>query len=95
MASSVTLRVALNDIRIPALLIFVLLLTGLKPKIISHPLEHRYYKSICNPWGLICAFVALLANKSLGIGNFSNLAEQETNQSTCLILFKFYDLVTA
>lgn len=70
--SSVTLRVGLNGVRIPAPLIFVLLLMGLKPKIISYALEHRYYKRTCNPWGLICTFVALLANRSLGTGNFPN-----------------------
>lgn len=93
--SSVTLGVGLNGVRMLALLIFVLLSTCLKPKIISHSSEHRYYKRTCNPWGLICAFAVLLANKSLGTGNPSNLAEQKTNQNACLILFKFHGLVVA
>lgn len=80
--SSVTLRVRLNGVRIPAPRIFVLLSTCLKTKIMSHPSEHRYYERTCNPWGLICAFVALWADKSLGTGNSSNLAGQETNQNT-------------
>lgn len=69
--SSVTSRVGLSGVRIPALPIFVLILTGLKPKIISQPLAHRYYKRSCNPWGLICALVVLLTNKSLSTGNKS------------------------
>lgn len=90
--SSATLWVGLNGVRIPALLNFVLLLTSLKPQIISHPLEHKYYKRACNPWGLICVSVALLTDQSLGTGNLSNLGELETNQNTCLILFKFHGL---
>lgn len=95
MESLVTFRAGLNGVRMLALLIFVLLSTCLKPKVISHPSEHRYYKRTHNPWGLICAFAVLLANKSLGTGNSSNLAEQKTNQNTCLILFKFHGLLAA
>lgn len=48
--SSVTLGVGFNGISIPALLSVVLLSLCLKPKIISHPSEHRYYKEPVTPW---------------------------------------------